>query len=520
MSVPSSVAPLDPPEDALVLLPARLVKAALVAVTVAALAAWLFLAVSHLQDRYGVLHVQGAWMGLAEYANEGIVYPPLFDGERYGGTRWMPIPIMLNATAARITGEYLVSGKLVGLVLTSGLLGLVFVTLRRLEAPKVLAAALTGTIVATDPGRIAGTTLGGDVLPVVVQVGALMAATSVRKRHSLVVAGILAGLALSSKATGVWAALGIATWLGVHRRWRELALFGGTFGATTVVVLAAVELISSGRFSDNLLLLTFAGVGGGVGPVRAPNQILYQLANFGPAVWTLVPFVVFDALTTRSLRRISVYHLALGWALLVLLVIYTDVGAGGNQLLDVTVLTVLAVGRLAARLDASRLQSATATVLSLAVIWGTTTGVVLTLVPDIRRTVEGAPLGYPMQPLADRVGPADEILSEDPYVPLSLDRKPVVLDPFMLRRLDRVDPAAVDELIERIERQEFAYIATIEPLNPGDGPATTAEVREATWANDYWWDQFHFGLRIVGAMRQAYVLDGIVDRYYLYRPAR
>ncbi|MDP9331610.1 MAG: hypothetical protein M3P11_13375 [Actinomycetota bacterium] len=486
----------------------RLITGALVAVALAAILGWLFLAVSHLQDRYEVGHVQGAWMGLEQYANEGTLYPPLFDGVHYGGTRWMPLPILLNATAARITGEYLVSGKLVGLVLTAGLLVLVFFALRRFETPKELAAALAATVVATDTGRIAGTTLGGDVLPVLLQVGALVVATSGRKKRSLVVAGVLAGLALASKTTGVWAALALFTWLGLDRRWRDLAFFGAAFGVTTAVVLGAVELVSSGRFSDNLVVLTFAGVGGGVGPIRAPNQVLYQLATFGPAVWALVPFAAAGALIA-PLRRISVYHLALGWAFLLLLGTYTDVGAGFNQLLDVTVLTVLAVGHLAGRLDVSRLRTPMATILALVVIWGTTTGIVLTLVPDIRATVEGASLGYPLHPLTGLVGPTDEILSEDPYVPLSLGRKPVVLDPFMLRRLDIVDPAAVDVLIGRIENHEFAYIVTVVPLTALDGD---------TVDNNYWWNNFHFGLRVVGAMRRAYVMQGVVDGYYVYRP--
>lgn len=514
----SAFEPPAGPADVLAPITRRLVTVALVAVAASAIAAWLFLAVSHAQDRYGVLHVQGAWMALARYANEGMLYPPLFDGEHYGGTRWMPLPILLNATTARITGEYLMSGKLVGLVLTSGLLVLVFVTLRRFETPTALATALTGTIVATDPGRIAGTTLGGDVLPVVLQVGAMLLATSARGTRSLVVGGGLAGLALASKATGVWAALALVTWLALDRRWRDLGVFVAAFSATGVLVLGAVELMTGGRFSENLLVSTFAGVGGGVGPIRAPNQFLYQLANFGPAVWALVPFAVLGVLIAPRVRHISAYHLALGWAFLLLLVTYTDVGSGFNQLLDFTVLTVIAVGHLAGQLDVSRLHTPLATILALVVVWGTGTGVVLTLVPDVRATVEGTSLGYPLHPLADRIAPADEILSEDPYVPLSLGRRPVVLDPFMLRRLDRVDPAAVDELIERIEDKEFAFIATIEPLDVNDGVLSATDLGEPR-ANDYWWDQFHFGLRVVGAMRRAYVLGGIVDEYYLYRPA-
>ena len=55
-------------------------KVALVAVGAAGIAGWLVLALVHLGDRYNVGHVQGIWMALARYANEGTLYPPLIDG--------------------------------------------------------------------------------------------------------------------------------------------------------------------------------------------------------------------------------------------------------------------------------------------------------------------------------------------------------------------------------------------------------------------------------------------------------
>jgi hypothetical protein len=64
----------------------------------------------------------------------------------------------------------------------------------------------------------------------------------------------------------------------------------------------------------------------------------------------LVPFAVVDALTAGGWRRIGPFHLALGWSLVLLMVTYTDVGAGFNQLLDVTVLAVIAAGHLRGRL--------------------------------------------------------------------------------------------------------------------------------------------------------------------------
>jgi hypothetical protein len=482
----------------------RWVDIALVSVAAVAIVGWVFLGIAHIDDRYRVLHVQGAWMTLARYAEEGVLYPPLYDGERYGGTRWMPVPIAVNAGAAKVTGEYLVSGKLVGMVATAVLLLLVFVQLRRSSVRVPVAAALTGTIVTTEPGLSAGTTIGGDVLPVALQLGVMMVAMS-RRRHALAVSGALAALALASKTTGVWALLAIATWLVLGRRWRDLAMFGASFAIGAAILFALVQVASAGRFTDNVALLTLAGVGGGVGPIRAPNQLLYQLFTYAGAVWLLMPFAVLTLLTNGRGQRVGPYHLALFWALALLLITYTDVGAGFNQLLDVAALTILVVGAFAGR--AGAMPVATAPVglaLALAIVWGAGTGIVLTQVPDIRATVERGTLGYAVHPLASLVRPGEEILSEDPYVPLSLGRDPVVLDPFMLLRLDRVDPAAVDDLVDRIDDRRFAYLVTITSLDR---------------RNDYWWNEFHFGPRVVGAMRRSYVLQGRVDNYFVYRPA-
>jgi hypothetical protein len=98
------------------------------------------------------------------------------------------------------------------------------------------------------------------------------------------------------------------------------------------------------------VVLTLAGVGGGVGP----NQLLGKMSLYSLAIWVLLPFAVVDVLTTGSWRGIDPYHLALGWSVVLLMVTYTDVGAGFNQLLDVTVLAVIAADHLAGRLQTSK----------------------------------------------------------------------------------------------------------------------------------------------------------------------
>ena len=69
------------------------------------------------------------------------------------------------------------------------------------------------------------------------------------------------------------------------------------------------------------------------------------------------------------------------------------------------------------------------------------------------------------------MAPGETLFAEDPGVPVLLGQTPIVLDVFMLRRLDEVRPRAVDPIVARIERGAFDHVALIMPLDD----------------EDYWW---------------------------------
>jgi xanthosine utilization system XapX-like protein len=492
--------------------PAVILKSALVTVGAAGIAAWLGLALVHLGDRYKVGHVAGHWMALARYANEGTLYPPLSDGVRFGGTRHMPLAILLNAGAGRLTGEYLTAGKIVALILFATLLVLVFIVLRQLRCPWPVAVALVGLLPATNTGMLVGSTVGGDVLAVVLMLGALAtitAATPRRARMWTVAAGALAGLAVASKLTGVWAALAVLSWLGLRRDWPQLAWFSAACASCAVVTLGVTQWASDGRFLTTFVTLTFAGTEDSVGWIRAPSQLVFFGSRDMAAVWMVAPFAVLGALAAGRFSALTLYHHALGWSLLLTLVVFTDIGAGLNQLLDLGVLTIVAVGYLFSCLSTERLGAVSlSTALALAIVWAGATGV-RGFVPDVREAITSAQTGrippaYNPRPLAETIAPDDSLLAEDPGLPVLLGQTPIVLDAFMLRRLEQLKPEAVDILIRRIERREFDHVAMIIPLDE----------------DDFWWQYYHFGLRVVRALRDAYVLDRHVDGYYIYRPGR
>jgi hypothetical protein len=301
----------------------------------------------------------------------------------------------------------------------------------------------------------------------------------------------------------------VVSWLCFRRDWRCLVRFALSFGVAAALAFGVVQWTSHGRFLTTFMTFTFAGTGGPVGWIRAPNQLVLFGSRDVAAVWIMAPFAVMAVFASRRMTAPNVYHHALCWSLLLTLVVYTDMGAGSNQLLDLAALSIAAVGSLAARVPLERLEPLSlSTALALALGWAGITGV-RGFVPDLREALAMArsgetPQKYNPRPLATVLAPGDTLLAEDPTIPVLLGQTPIVLDAFMLRRLDDVQPDAVDGLVARIERGEFDHVALVTPLEE----------------DDFWWQHYNFGLRIAGALRKTYVFVRMVDGYYLYQPSR
>jgi hypothetical protein len=484
----------------------RGLSAALVVSSLAILGGWLLLAAVHVDDRYRLDHVSGARMALAQYYNHGTLYPELYDGGFYGGTRFMPLPVVLHGALARVTGEYLVSGKLLSYAVMVALLGVTFALLRGMRCPLPIALALIATIVGTRTGLAAGMDLRADTLPLLLQLLAVAAVDRSTRTAPTVVAAALAALALFCKLHAVWAPMAICLWLLVADR-RRLAWFVGAYGLLVGALAALFAAASDGRIFENVVGLSTAGVQGVSSVLRAPYFLLQLLVEQATGAWVLLPAAAVAGWLAVRDRRATIWLLGLVCALGVLLVVLIDVGTGWNQLIDLVVLAVLVVGQLVGRSWPGLAAGAVPAVAAVMLLWVNLGALAVTIVPDLQPALAAlrgtAGDGYSRRPLAGRVTPATRLLSEDPYVPVSLGQRPVVLDPFMLLRIGRRDPAAARRLVDRIHAREFELIVLVEPLQPVDRP---------------WWREVHFGTDVAGAIADAYVPDGTVQGYHLYRP--
>jgi hypothetical protein len=468
--------------------------------------AWALLLAVHVDDRYQVDHVGGARMALARYFNGGFLYPPLFDGGSYGGTRFMPLPILLHGALARVTGEYLISGKVLSYGVMIVLLVVMVVLIVRMGCRPPVAVALAALVVTTHTGLAAGMDLRADALPLLLQVLAIALVAGTGSRAFTVGAAALSALALLSKSSAVWAPLAIALWLLAVDR-RRLLWFLAAYGGLVGVLLAFFGVVTEGRFFVNVFGLSTAGVQGSRSLLRGPYFLAHLLVQQALAAWALLPVAAVGFWLARAERRVSLYQLSLVCCLGVLVVVLGDIGTGWNQLLDLVVLTALVVGELAGRSwpDPS-LRGAITAALVLLLLWVNLTGLLVTLVPDARQALGQLRAGHPPAgtPLAGRATSSTAVLSEDPYVPVALGQTPTVLDPFMLLRIGRRDPAAVQQLVRRINERDFRFVVLVEPLEPID--------RE-------WWRQLHFGPAVVQALARSYTYTGRDQGYYVYEPA-
>ena len=482
----------------------RACRLALLASGLAALAAALALAAVHVDDRYMVGHVSGAWIGLAAAARDGLVYPPLVDDGHYGGTRYFPLAFVLHAGASLVTGELLVSGKLLTYAAALAVCALVALGARRRGAPWPLAVGLVGALVAGWPASAVVFGVRGDALPVALALGALALLANGLGFRRVVSAGVLCALALAATLSAVWAPAAIAIWVGWRAR-RLLVPFAAAFAGVSIAVLGAVELVSRGRLRENVGELAFAGSGGTL--VGGVERVLQLGVRDQRSLWPLLVAAAVTAAVAAARGGMRVEDLALPLVGLTLVPVMRDVGAYENHLFVLTAVAAVVVGGAWPR-GAGRGATAVRVAVTAAVLLATALAARHTLVPDLRRALGHELAGQPdprytTRPLARAWRPGETLLSQDASIPLLAGERPVVLDPFMLPRLARRHPAALEDLRERIERRDFEAVVLFTPL----------EDRQ-------YFLSFDFGGELHDAIERAYRLERRLPEtdLYLYRP--
>jgi hypothetical protein len=471
----------------------------LVTFSLLAIAGAVTLAVAHAGDRYRVDVASGARIALAQYAAHGEIYPELHNDGFYGGTRFMPLPIVMHRWVSAATGEYLTSGKLLSYATMVALLIAMMLLLKKMGCPPAIVIGSAALILVTRTGLGALMSLRSDSLPLLLQVASIGLISSPRRSWTTLSASALAALALVAKLSAVWAALAAFLWL-LLRDKRRAVHFAASYFLLAGALLWIFGTITGGRIYENVFGLADAGIDAS-SVVRAPYRLVQLGVAEATSAWLLLPLAAAGTLLTLRRRRPSIYALALICSLAVLVAVLTDIGTGWNQLIDLAVLVPLALGSTIRWGGEARGRTVVAAAMAGAIMLGGTT----ILTPELLKTVSlfGGEETYDVRPLSGRATHSTTLLSEDPYIPVSVGQTPVVLDPFILLRIGRDNPGAVEELTARIRDREFDLVVLVVALSP---PQKT------------WWRDYHFGTDVAVAIDESYVYAGRMQGYHLYEP--
>jgi hypothetical protein len=477
----------------------------LVSFSALVLLSWLVIAAGHVDDRYLVV---GPWTALSQAVDHGVLYPPLYDGYAYGGTRYMPLQFLAYAASAQVTGEFFVSAKLVVYLIAAGLFGVTYVALRRLGCRRAIAFGFVAVALTTAPVLLAATAILGDSLAALAQLVAVVAVAVAAGRKSSAAAGGLCAAAFLSKLTALWAPVAIVVWLSMTDR-RRLLPFLAAFGVLSASGAIVLDVASAGQMHENITALTSSHrLSLHELLIDAPREFTTLMSEKATSAWLLVPFALAGTLLAAARARLTVYHVSLPIAVLFSILILTDEGATWNHLIDVVFLIVLVSGELAARVDARGDQSEVGrALLSTALVVGIASGFLTLIANQVGGGVRALGIGQPQRafsniPLADAVNRDDVLLSEDASVPVSLGLRPIVLDPFELLRLARKHPDWGTDLVRRLDDQQFDKIILLQRLDPESN----------------WYTNVHFGRQISTAINRNYRFARLVQTYWVYVP--
>jgi len=332
----------------------------------------------------------------------------------------------------------------------------------------------------------------------------MLAADGFTPRRAIL-AGLCCTLAILTKFSAVWGPAAIAVWYLLRDR-RCFWTFSACCLGSLVAALVLLHVGTSGRMLDNFRAVS-SGEVGIKGVLLAPLLFLWRIGRAGVLLAVLLPMLLAEAVLAYRQSRVTIYHYAFAACLPVLLVIYSDMGADMNHLIDFVVLAILMCGGFLASVykqdrDGALGRVAAAVGLSWLLYVSRVTSMTLPLLAVLRH----ADHGYSAKPLEDSVADGETILSEDPWVCLSRGQRPCLLAPFALARFGQTRPQAVKDMIARIDREEFDCVVLLKKLGEGN-------------PNDrFAWDVLHFGPPVVAALCEHYKLETNSEGYYVYRP--
>ncbi|AGL20832.1 glycosyltransferase family 39 protein [Actinoplanes sp. N902-109] len=481
------------------------------AIAVGGIVAPVLVALAHLFDFYGLEHGAGTWVSLADWARRGQLIPPISTHGFYAGTRYMPLPVLVQSWLTDLSHNEIAGGRLVSIAGVLVLVTSMLFAMRRCRLAWAPSLLLTAGVLMTPALGTSIVSIRNDALPAGLQllVVAMLADERIaQSRRMWLLAGVLAGLAVNWKASAVWCiAAVVLSALLQRRRFRELrvnylAFAGGLIGVLSVGCAFAL-LATDGRVVENFRELLFSSE--------------YSALDVGLWVKPYTVALISGMVVLTPIVFYGLFHLAAGRQVPVLLrasalcctlfttSIFVDFqGATVNHLIDLIALGVVGFAWVTSTAWRSTSDDRASTALLTAAVV-VLIGLVGTWYDPLRGALRGEVVpAYSLDNVPVAPGP---ILAENPLFDLAVGQQPVITDTFAFRRLAIKHPELKDGLIRRIRGHDFAAVVLLS--KPG---------RESS----SWYQDQSMGGEVLDAICTSYHSEALIadGKFELYLPGR
>jgi len=432
-------------------------------------------------------HVSGAWIGLAMDLKDGIFYRPLYSDEiGFGGTRFFPLFFSLHALLILFFGIPLTSGHIVSIF--SGLLLFVacFVIFRQMKINFFIIFGLLTLLLSVSSIQLGLTTIRADILPVALNIiGIAFVLSKLSKKYKIIFASVFFTLAFSAKMTAINGILAVFLWLIFNKRIKEAFSILLFTSIGYILFLAILYFGTSGRIIS-IFVSCSSGGANLLTVIKAPILFLINAAKFDWACLLLSLWILYSISWRKISPKTNLFFIFWLSSIIITTFIFGSPGTNYNHLVDVSTASILLAGSLIYQ-NISQIKKSFIYFFSIIIVFSIIYNVIF-LRPLLMDEKKHINKHYPAK-IVNLCAQDDAlVLSEDPMLPILANKRPYLLDPFMLRLVLLKDTNIRLLTLDSIDQKKYSAIIFIyDPL-----------------IDIEWYSNTHFGYEFIQKVIQNY----------------
>jgi hypothetical protein len=463
-------------------------------------------------------NTSGVWAALANDFAQGVFYRPVFDESGYGGTRYMPLFFVLYGILISIFNDPVLSGLLLSLTTIAFLDLGIYVLLRELRVRNTFAIAFTFLVHASIAFQLLTLEIRGDFLAAGLNVwGIVFALKHLRanSRGHLTLSAFCFIGAIFTKFTTIWGLVTIVVLFLIQKKKSSAIALTCLTVIPTIVLLYVIN-----EWSHSKALASFQACAlGGFNSTYALKTPLWFITVIvqDPFFLALLGLAIYLVAMTITTQWKSFTHLYFCCTLVSTFFIFSSPGTDSNHLIDLLIACIL--------MSASQFQTNQkfSSVYNLYFLF-TVIGILFMWIPgtlSIKDHIEpvGRPTRDTIQTIKNKLGPGkNNLLSENPLVPLMMGQRPFVLDAFSLRVMAKKSPAIKTDFTRKIEDRFFDAIVLLDWSGAPVDQLEDAMEKHSSLGVDRFYGEVHFPPGFLDLMKTHYALSFVERPFVIYKP--